>query len=124
MKRVMDSKYYLQGVDLEKEIMEKSIAVAERMMTVFTREQNRKESNVNLDLDKLADKIVEKLKREGFGRVAGKVLPEIEKKNSSFSFDDEPDIVSTEKFEIKGKTGTKTKSKESTSGALDALMGL
>ena len=121
-KRMTDPKYLLSVMDLEEELLERSTVIAQRMVAALAREK-RGESNI--DIDALADKIVKKI--EGKINIRPQFITASEAQESSsegFKLDDKPTVIESHKYDIKGKIGTKTTSKESTSDALDALSAL
>lgn len=122
MKRIKDQKYYMENVDIEAEIMIKATQIAEKMVAAMMREQSRSKAvDIDIDYEHLADLISEKLNITGGVRLVGDHGGQV---TDAFSFDDEPSIVKTGNFEVAGELVKKTKTKESTDDALDALMNL
>lgn len=120
MKRIKDQKYYLENVDIEAEIMTKAISIAERMVAAMLRERT---PSFEIDIDDLANKISKKLNITKYENGPNKTYKEL-RATDQFSFDDEPSIVKTEDYEISGNIAKKSKTKDSTDDALDALLNL
>jgi hypothetical protein len=116
--------FYLNTLNIEADLLKKASDLAERMMVAFMRE-NKVE--VKLDVDDIANKIIAKImdRLPQQGSYPGSYPGSQQGSSGGFKYDDDtPVILKTEKIEIKGKTGTVSKSGDSISDNMDILDGL
>lgn len=109
--------YYLDNTDIEKQVSDRATAMAERIIVATLRES---QVSVQLDVDDLANRVVEKLGKKI-------ILNQNKKDQEDTDFLDEenkPENLKIEKYEIKGKIGKKTQECDSTEDALEALLNL
>lgn len=121
---VRNKDYYLNTLNIEADLLKKASDIAERMMVAFMRE-NKVEVKVDVDdiADKIIGKILEKLPKDRY--IGGYENTTTSGIKDGFKYDnDEPVVIKTEKIEIKGKTGTVSKTKDSISESMDILDGL
>jgi hypothetical protein len=120
---VRNKDYYLNTLNIEADLLKKASDIAERMMVAFMRESK---VEVKVDVDDIADKIIGKiLEKLPKGSYSGGYENTTVRSNDGFKYDDdEPVVIKTEKIEIKGKTGTVSKTKDSISESMDILDGL
>lgn len=119
---IRNKDYYLNTLNIEADLLKKASDLAERMMVAFMRE-NKVEVKVNVD--DIADKIIDKILSKLPVMTGGYSVPGTISAGGGFKYDDdEPVVIKTEKIEIKGKTGTVSKTKDSISESMDILDGL